>query len=206
MGRKSHAREDLIEAAATLFHQGGYHAVGVSEICRRAGVQKGSFYHFFDSKQGLALAVIEAYVDSWRESLLDLQTGEGPPLERLERYLRNFQDLHDCRCQESGTMLGCPMGNLALELATHDEVLREALRDGFELTLTAFERVLREARDRGELAEELDPTEAAQALLALIEGKLMFAKLRNDARPLSHLPDQAFRLLVAPSPRQAVPS
>lgn len=205
MGRKSTAREQLIEAAAALFHESGYHAVGVSEICARADVQKGSFYHFFDSKQGLALAVIEAHVKTWRQDLLDLQGGAGPPLERLGRHLRVFHERHDCRCQEGATMLGCPLGNLALELATHDETLRKALRDGLDLQVTAFERVLREARDRGDLAGEIDPAEAAQALVALVEGKLMFAKLHNDASPLASLVDDALRLVGAPASRETVP-
>ena len=63
MGRHSDARERLIEAAGELWHTRSYADVGVSEICDHAGVQKGSFYHFFSSKRDLALAVID---ERWR--------------------------------------------------------------------------------------------------------------------------------------------
>jgi TetR/AcrR family transcriptional regulator, transcriptional repressor for nem operon len=54
MGRTSEARERLIGTAGDLWHRRSYTDVGVSEICETAGVQKGSFYHFFPSKQDLA--------------------------------------------------------------------------------------------------------------------------------------------------------
>ncbi len=203
MGRSSTAREDLVEAAASLFHERGYHAVGVSEICGRAGVHKGSFYHFFDAKQALALAVIDAYTEQVRKSMLELQAGEGRPLERLLRFFGSLHEALECECREGGTMLGCPLGNLALELATHDEELRDALRTSLELQVAAIERVLREARDRGDLEAELDPGAAASALVALVEGKLMFAKLQNDAGPLASLGDEAFRFLGVPLPAPA---
>lgn len=205
MGRQSTADAQLIEAATTLFHGRGYHAVGVSEICAEAGVRKGSFYHFFDSKRDLALAVIKSHAERWRAGVFDLQAGDGPPLERLYRFLGALHQRHEHQCREGETILGCPLGNLALELATHDEALREAIGSSLELQVTAFERVLREARDRGELAAEIDPAEAAQALVALVEGKLMFAKLRNDAAPLASLGDDALRLLGTTRPRAPDP-
>ena len=73
MGRTSDARERLIEAAGDLWHRRSYTDVGVGEICAEAGVQKGSFYHFFPSKQDLALAVID---DRWEHG--DRATDQRP--------------------------------------------------------------------------------------------------------------------------------
>ena len=61
MGRTSDARERLVESCQALMHEKGYTAVGVGEVCSRAGVNKGSFYHFFPSKQDLALTVIDQF-------------------------------------------------------------------------------------------------------------------------------------------------
>jgi TetR/AcrR family transcriptional repressor of nem operon len=63
MGRTSDARDRLIESGQGLMHERGFTAVGVSEVCAHAGVNKGSFYHFFPSKQELALAVIARYAE-----------------------------------------------------------------------------------------------------------------------------------------------
>ena len=88
MGRTSDARERLIGAAGDLWHRRSYTDVGVSEICETAGVQKGSFYHFFPSKQDLALAVID---DRWQElgagRLQALMTSDLAPLERLRQFI-----------------------------------------------------------------------------------------------------------------------
>ncbi|NUS86664.1 MAG: helix-turn-helix transcriptional regulator, partial [Streptomyces sp.] len=61
MGRTSDARERILSAARSLIETHGYSALGVAEICRTAGVPKGSFYYFFDSKESLALAVIDEH-------------------------------------------------------------------------------------------------------------------------------------------------
>lgn len=177
----------MIEAACELFHERGYHAVGVSEICSRAGVQKGSFYHFFPSKQALALAVVEAYVAAAEEGAAELAGGAGSPLERLDAYFASIYEAQACECDAGARVLGCPLGNLALELATWDEELRTALSRSFDRQIALFEGVLQEAREAGQVARDLDAAAAAQALVALLEGHLLFAKLRNDAAPLAEL-------------------
>ena len=197
MGRPSTAREALIEAAAGLFHERGYHAVGVSEICSRAGVQKGSFYHFFESKRALGLAVVEAYTQGLAEHVRQLGSGAGGPLERLVSFLEGVHRTHEDECAKGTVMLGCPLGNLALEMATHDEAMRDALRAGLRLQIDSFEELVRSARDRGEVAETIDPRSTARDLVALIEGQLLLAKLHNDAAPLAGLPEAALRLVGA---------
>ena len=55
--RDTTTKDRLIESAAHVLHQRSYGSVGVDELCERAGVRKGSFYHFFESKRDLALVV-----------------------------------------------------------------------------------------------------------------------------------------------------
>lgn len=61
MGRTSDAREKIITAAQSLIELRGYSALGVAEICKSAGVPKGSFYYFFESKEALALTVLDEH-------------------------------------------------------------------------------------------------------------------------------------------------
>ena len=88
MGRNSDARDRLLAAADTLFRDRGFSAIGVAEICSVADVNKGSFYHFFESKQALLLEVIEA---SWDETGM-LASWETPPpvspVEQLRQFLQ----------------------------------------------------------------------------------------------------------------------
>src|SRR2546422_4016559 len=92
MGRVSDARERLLKATVELIWQESYGAVTVDAICERAGVRKGSFYHFFKSKDELVLAALDADWESRRPILDRLFSPSKPPLERLRDY---FAYVHD---------------------------------------------------------------------------------------------------------------
>lgn len=195
MGRTSDARERLLHSAEELIHERGFNAVGVSEICGRAEVNKGSFYHFFPSKQRLALEVIEGIWQTNRGFLEDALLREGPPLERLRSFLGQLYENHRQCYTSSGKQMGCLLANLGLEMGAQDPLIRRRVLQAFEAQIGYFESLLREARKRGDLGLELDPRSAAETILALIEGKIMLSKLRDDPETLQDLPQVVFSAL-----------
>lgn len=198
MGRTSDARQRLRESASELIHERGYNAVGVGEICARAGVHKGSFYYFYDSKQKLALDVIDTAWHDARTLIEATLLGDGPPLRRLRSYLERVYAFHQGACDEAGGELrGCPLGNLALEMSTSDSLMRARLSQTFEGHVGYFENLLGDARERGDLASDLDVRQSAEALVALLEGKILLAKVRSDPGTLKDLPTLVGRLLAA---------
>jgi len=78
--------ERLVEAALSLFGERGYHGASVSQIAARAGVAKGLFYHYFESKQDLLVRLAEMRLDEWSE-LIELLEGGGEPRQRLEQLV-----------------------------------------------------------------------------------------------------------------------
>ena len=196
MGRTSDARERLIRSGRELMHERGYTAVGVAELCERAGVKKGSFYYLFPSKQDLTLEVIESLWADHRPSFEELARGAAPPLERLEAFLGSSYRHHCETRAECGRLLGCVFGNLALEMSTQDAAVRESLARIFDAQTDAFEAVIGEAAARGEIPAG-DAREAARALLSLVEGAVMLAKTHNSPESLEGLHRQALRLLGA---------
>ena len=91
MGRTSDARERLVDEACRLFHARSYESVGVQELCEAAAINKGSFYHFFASKDDLAAAVIDAQWQTTRDELLDPTLADDvPPLARIERFFEQM--------------------------------------------------------------------------------------------------------------------
>lgn len=198
MGRTSDARERLLMSASKLISDKGYNAVGVSEVCNDAGVKKGSFYHFFPSKQQLALAVMDLY---WGhlECQLDhcLVKPGGSPVARLRAY---FSANREQACENTtpcGKQRGCPLGNLVLELSTQDEVLRARLDDIFARWAGYFETVIAEAVELGEL-RDCCPKRTASDLISFMEGAILMAKLRNDPGLLDGLGGRALRLIGVP--------
>jgi len=177
-------------------HERGYTAVGVAELCAKAGVQKGSFYYLFPSKQELALEVIESYWGDSREALEELAHGDGLPLERLEAFFAASYQHHCDTRKECGSLLGCALGNLALEMSTQDIALREKLREIFDRHVSKFEALIAEAVERGDIETD-DPRASAEALLSLVEGTVLLAKTHDNPEALRGLHGQALRLLGA---------
>lgn len=195
MGRQSDARERLIASAGELWHTRSYADVGVSEICEHAEVQKGSFYHFFPSKRDLALAVID---DTWQRiglrAMVPIVTGPRPPLERLlELFERGIEAQVELKAL-TGCTAGCSFGNLVVELATVDDVLRERLSQLFDDWARLIQRALDDAVAAGEMPE-VDTAQAARAVLAYMQGLGVVTKAKDDPRAVADLAPLALRLL-----------
>ena len=181
MGRSSDARERIIESAFRLWFQRSYAGVGVGEICADAGVQKGSFYHFFASKTDLGVAVVDEAERRFRLEIVSsyLDDQRVPPLERLERLMEHYYTFAVANRAETGHVWGCPVGNLATELSTQDEALRERLNVFFAHWASAFTSLLDDAVVRGDLPPH-DTRSAGLSLLAYLQGVTVLSKTGND--------------------------
>ncbi|NRQ39730.1 TetR/AcrR family transcriptional regulator [Nonomuraea sp. NN258] len=195
MGRTSTARERLLAAAGELIHNRGYNSLGVAEICERAEVRKGSFYHFFASKQALTVEVVDRHWEVQRARWAAILDGEGSPLRRLELLFLAQSAAQTAARRTGGVVNGCLLANLALELSGQDEVVRRRLDDVFGEQIAMVQAVLEQAVREGTLPAGKDSAVTARALLAQLEGMVLFAKLANDPALLDGLWDQAALLL-----------
>jgi TetR/AcrR family transcriptional repressor of nem operon len=199
MGRTSDAGEKILAAGRSLFEERGYSALGVAEICRAAGVPKGSFYYFYESKEALALAVVdEHWAEQRREwtRVLSAAGGDTEPLERLRRLFEETEAGLRAGQQGCGIVLGCLFGNLSLEMSNQTEAVRTRLQEIFDAQVEMVDAVVTEARDRGDVTVT-DTREAARSVVAQLEGQVMFAKLYNNTGRLSPLWANCLALLGA---------
>lgn len=199
MGRTSDAGEKILAAGRTLFEARGYSALGVAEICKAAGVPKGSFYYFYASKEALALAVVdEHWADQSREwtRILSRETGGAQPLDRLRQLFEETEAGQHAVQQGCGTVLGCLFGNLSLEMSNQTEAVRARLQEIFDAQVEMVASVIGEARERGDITVD-DSQEAARSVVAQLEGQVMFAKLYNNTGRLSPLWANCLALLGA---------
>lgn len=180
-------QQRIIDAARKLIYARSYADVGVAEICETAGVQKGSFYHFFPSKRDLTLAVLDAHSAAFRQQIFEKAFAPDiPPLARVERFGKLYYEFQKQLMREAGCVLGCPVGNLANEMSSHDEIIRAKVSGIFHGFQAALQAVLKEARKAGDLpAVNIEAT--AQAMLAYFEGVVMLAKTQNDPEVLRKL-------------------
>lgn len=196
MGRTSDANERLVATAADLLHARGYASVGVEALCERAGVKKGSFYHFFRSKHALTLAALDWHWRKTTELVLEPAfRGDLPPIQRLERFFDLLARVQAATKKRTGHLRGCPFGNLSGEMSSQDERIRRKLRRIFQAIASYFEGALREAIAAGDLPG-IDPATSAQALVAYMEGILLVATAENDPALIKRLGQKAVQLVT----------
>ena len=196
MGRTSDAREKLLGAGHDLLARRGYTAVGVAEIAAAADVPKGSFYYFFESKQALALAVIDEHWAQQEAGWRAVLGSDRPPLDRLRELFEATAAVQQQSRDDVGVVTGCLFGNLALELSTQDEAVRTRLQEIFAAQIDLVAEVIAVAQRDGTVHVP-DVRDAARSVVAQLEGLVLFAKLLNDPHQLQRMWTNSLALLGA---------
>jgi TetR/AcrR family transcriptional repressor of nem operon len=178
---KETTRNRILEVGSRIIHQKGFTNTGIQEILNEAGVPKGSFYFYFKSKEDFGLALIDQF-----ESLVGgrlaavLEDKSLAPLARLKSFFSSFRNYFEApSCSR-----GCPIGNLSQELSDVNENIRQRLERSFSAMGSSIEKCLYEARDNGELHNDLPVPEVAGYIINSWEGALLRMKVSRDIGPL----------------------
>lgn len=173
-------RSRLLEKGGDLVSRQGFNATGVQEITAAAGVPKGSFYNYFDSKEAFAAEVLSEYWDSVVAQYGAILTdGRIGPLARIARYFEGLADFHAQRRYA----VGCLIGNMALEVTPTSEEVRAKLASIYREWSAALAACLQDAKEKGELSAGKDPEQLAVALIDTFEGAVMRAKVERSRAP-----------------------
>ena len=202
MGRVSDARQRLLDAANELTGRLGYNAVTVDAICEQAGVKKGSFYHYFESKEALGKAAIEDWWDTNSRPMLDKAfSADVPPLERMQRYFEGLYQRQLERKKRGEQVLGCLGFSVAMQGSGVDAEVLEATQRVLQRKRRYFEKAISDATSAG-LIDVPDVDAAVQAVYSLFEGAMARARIQNNPETLVGLYEQVLRLLGAERPPQ----
>jgi TetR/AcrR family transcriptional repressor of nem operon len=174
-------REHLLATGESIILSKGYAAVGLAEILSQAGVPKGSFYHYFRSKEGFGVEMLQRYFEDYDQRLLNtLQQGDVSGRTRLLRYFQFWHQRH----KDGGCHRGCLAVKLSGEVSDLSEPMREALANGMERIVMRLAGAISTAQQDGSLAPYLDPQHCAQALYALWIGSSLLHKVLQLQQPL----------------------
>ena len=199
MGRVSDAKERLMEAVEELIWSGSYGSTTIDEICQRAGVKKGSFYYFFDSKGDLAVTAFEAHWQRIRVELDAIFSPTVPPLERLRKYCEFGYEAQVEIKAKFGCVLGCPLFSVGAEISTQDAVLLKKIKGMLDLKRKYLESALRDAHAAG-LIHAPDPAAKARMLFAYYQGLLTDARIENNLEIYREAVRGTFELLGVKDP------
>ena len=197
MGRTSNAKELLLDAALDLIWARSYGVVTIDAICEKAGVKKGSFYYFFDSKSDLAVAALnESWEQCGKQKWDGLFSASIAPLDRIRNFFRSTYDAQAEALKEHGSVLGCPCFSVGSETSTQDESIRSKVQEILQRQIRYFESAIRDAQADGSLPAG-DAVAKAKCLFALFEGSMAQARIHNDLGYLRDLAETAMDILGA---------
>jgi len=205
VARRSHAergdardgtRARLVRAGIEAVLERGWAASGVDAVLRSAGVPKGSFYHYFPSKDNFGYAVLEGYQAFFLKRLDRCFGSEASPARRLDAQFAAFLAESLDGMARHGWQRGCLVGALGQELGGLHEGFRQRLLASLDEWGEVLARALAAAQARGEVRGGLDPALAARGFWTAWEGAVLRARLARDGAPLeAAIAD--FRRLVA---------
>ena len=174
-------RQHILDAGRDLMQRKGFAGVGLQEILKTSSVPKGSFYHYFPSKEAFGCTLLQEYVEDYGERLNTLLArGTGSGRERLMRYWNAWID-DPALC---GGAEHCLVVKLAAEVADLSEDMRRVLNTGVERLLMRIAATIAEGREDGSLPPGAPPLAVAQVLYQMWLGAALLAKLGQDKTPL----------------------
>ncbi len=198
------ARDHILDCGERLIANKGYVGVGLTEILAVAGVPKGSFYHYFSSKERFGEVLLARYVDGYLERLDGLFKPDGRTArQRLMTYW-SYWNMSQCdfakdACSDSEATTKCLIVKLSAEVADISEAMRLTLRDGTDRVVRHIAQCLEDARADGSVSPSLVAESTALTLYELWLGASLLAKLRRDASPFEHALVSTEQLLGLPA-------
>ncbi|WP_304525621.1 TetR/AcrR family transcriptional regulator [Halomonas sp. I5-271120] len=174
-------REALIRSGLEVLTEQGFRAAGIDGILKRVGVPKGSFYHYFPSKEVFGRAVLEQYATFFARKLdRHLRDESLPPLSRINAFVEDAKK----GMARHGFRRGCLVGNLGQEVGLLPDSYRAALEQVLGDWQQRLAECLDEARKIGALAPDADCDALADYFWIGWEGAVMRAKLKESPDPL----------------------
>ena len=178
--RHDDTRQHILDTGNRIIAGKGFSGVGLAEILEAARVPKGSFYHYFKSKEQYGQALLESYFDDYLADL-DYLLGNPaiPARERLLRYWQRWLQSQGDDCQEQK----CLVVKLSAEVADLSDAMRLTLRDGTDRIVDRLAACITAGIGDGSIAATA-PRETAQTLYQLWLGASLLAKLHRTRTPL----------------------
>ena len=190
-----HTRERLIDSARYLFWERGFAGTSMTDLLGHAGVNSGSFYHFFESKEALLRAVLEGYLQALRPMVVDPAFAEtDEPVERIFAILAGYRG----RILQTDCKYGCPLGRLALEIDPENRPAHKLIAENFQSWIGAVRECVDQMKDR--LPKNTDRDALATYVLAVMEGGVMLSRSYGSVEPFDRAVKQLrhhFALLLA---------
>lgn len=187
----TNVRQHIIDVARTLITHKGYSAVGLAEIVKAAGIPKGSFYYYFQSKEEFAEALLEHYFSSYLVQVDEQLRGPEPARERLLRYFSFWKTTQGADLPESK----CLVVKLGAEVCDQYDSMRSVLVTGTREIMLRISDAILQGQEDGSLPADYDAKELAEELYQLWLGASLMAKIHDPDTSFTKAMNATKRLL-----------
>ncbi|MCF5144299.1 TetR/AcrR family transcriptional regulator [Pseudomonas sp. WS 5532] len=173
-------RQVILDTAQVIVGRKGFSAVGLNEILQAAEVPKGSFYHYFNSKDAFGVVLLDSYFDHYVNGMQQLfNQPELSGFAKLMRYWQSWVD-NQTGCTDTGKCLAVKLG---AEVSDLSEPMRLALQRGTARTIELLAQALQHGIEDGSLQAQLHPESLARRLYALWLGTSVMSKITRTSAP-----------------------
>lgn len=175
-------RTKILFAAYKEIHLNGFQSASLNNILAHTGVTKGALYHHFPNKTELGYAVIEEVIaDRILRSFIEPLSNSNDAIQALIELIQRSGEAFTLR----DIQLGCPLGNLAQEMAAIDEGFRVRLNNIYEIWHAAIRDAVKQAQSNGKILPSVKPELVAVMVVATMEGCLSAGKISQDLETLA---------------------
>jgi TetR/AcrR family transcriptional repressor of nem operon len=172
------ARKRILAAAHGLFYKNGFRGTSMDDVASASGVTKANLFHYYPTKETLGLAVFEYAAADMKDKLEEQFARSRDPIRGVARMF----DEAAGRLRRNGCSGGCFFGNLAQELSDHNEPIRVRLAEHLRFWAGELAASLDRARAAGYFRRGFRSEVAAEAILSLFEGALLYSKVSRKPR------------------------
>ncbi len=170
-------KQKLLDTAQGLVLEKGFAGTTVDDICRKAKLTKGSFFHYFDSKEELGVELLRRYCSHNKEAMRSgCCLAEKDPLQRVYGFLDFMIEK-----MKKNNGRGCLVGSMAQELSdTHPEI-RSICGHAFHEMSEVLKSDLQQAKAKYAPKADWDPASLADHFVVVLEGTLLVSKVKQNS-------------------------
>ncbi|NHN89287.1 TetR/AcrR family transcriptional regulator [Acetobacter conturbans] len=177
------ARQHILEAAKPLIGQRGFSAVGIAQILEVAGIPKGSFYHYFESKEAFGEELLRFYVEDYLKKMDDIfKNSDGNIADKIFHYCRFWRDTH----LDGQIGSKCLIVKLAAEVSDLSERMRLILEIGTGTVIDRLSAAITLGQKERSVGSAMEPRILASSLYQLWLGTTLMVKITHNSQPFDH--------------------
>ncbi|QDJ13812.1 TetR family transcriptional regulator [Mergibacter septicus] len=182
----------ILSVGYQLISKNGFTCTGLAQLLKEANIPKGSFYHYFSSKEEFGKSLIEYYFKKYKENLSKIEVQD---LSAKEKIIHYFTSWKNNQAIENNTNR-CLVVKLSAEISDLSETMRTALYLGYQEIIQWITNRIKEAQESGDISTNIDAYKMACHWYYAWLGAGIIAKLSNSNHPLEDIWHETIHPLI----------